>query len=71
MPNPPAWLKDGSRYYTQIGGEAADPVTVFDVADNEEASSEKPGTACLYLEPHFRLVRVRDVDGREQGIAGR
>lgn len=67
-PNHPAWLNQARRYYTQIGEESADPVTVFNWSDNEEVSSDKPGKPCLYLEPSFRFVRVREVEGREQGI---
>jgi hypothetical protein len=66
-PASPTWFS-APRYYTQIGGESADPVTVFEIPDNAEVSSEQPGTPFLHLEPSVRLVRVRDVDGQEQGI---
>ena len=64
----PAWLNDARRYYSTIGGESADPVSVFTAADGEEVSGATPGTPCLHLEPRFRLVRVLDADGREEGI---
>jgi len=67
----PAWLDDARRYYSEIGGESADPVSVFDAADRDMVSSESPGTLCLRLEPRFRsspLVRVLDAGGREEGI---
>jgi hypothetical protein len=64
----PAWLNDARRCYSEIGGQSGDPVSVFSTAGDEEVSSERPGTPCLYLEPHFRLVRVLDADKREQGI---
>ena len=64
----PARLNDARRYYSTIGGESADPVSVFTAADGEEVSSATPGTPCLHLEPRFRLVRVLDADGREEGV---
>ena len=63
----PAWFS-APRYYTQVRGGAADPVTVFEIPDNVEVSSEQPGTPILHLEPGSRLVRVTDVDGQERGI---
>jgi hypothetical protein len=62
------WLSEARRYYSHIGGASADPVTVFDVTDNEEVSSEQPGTPCLFLEPRSGSVHIRDVDNRERGI---
>lgn len=62
-----AWL-DQASYYTEIGSQSTDPVTVFDIADQKEVSSDKPGTPCLHLEPRYRFVQVRDVEGREQGV---
>lgn len=69
MKNPerPAWLSSGHRYYSQIGPELADPVTVFS-AGNEDVSNEKPGTPCVHLVPGSRVVRVLDADKRERGI---
>jgi hypothetical protein len=64
----PAWLNDASPFYSQIGGQSADPVSVFTAAGHEQVSSERPGTPVLYLEPLFRRVRVLDADRLEQGI---
>jgi hypothetical protein len=68
----PAWL-DGARwYYSEIGEESAQPVSIF-LSDREGVSSESPGTLCLRLEPRFRYssrLRVLDARGREQGIIG-
>ena len=67
----PAWLDEARRYYSEIGGESTEPVSVFDASGREEVSSESPGTLCLRLEPRFRtspLVRVLDADGRDEGI---
>jgi hypothetical protein len=64
----PAWLNEASRYYSEIGRQSGDPVSVFTAAGHGEVSSERPGTPCLYLEPLFRRVRVLDADKREQGI---
>lgn len=63
----PGWFS-APRYYTQIDRESADPVTVFEIPDTAEVSSERPGIPFLHLEPGSRLVRVRDVDGRELGV---
>ncbi len=67
----PAWLDDARWYYSEIGGESADPVSVFDASGRVEMSSESPGTLCLRLEPRLDWpprVRVLDAGGREQGI---
>ncbi len=68
----PAWWDDARCFYSEIGGDSADPVSVFAVpADLDEVSSESPGTLCLRLEPRARCsprVRVLDAGGREQGI---
>ena len=61
---------DRPRYYTQVTGESADPVTVFGIPEDIEVSSEQPGTPVLRLEPGSRLVRVRDAVGMERGIIG-
>lgn len=63
----PTWLGGGRRYYSQIGPESTDPVTMFS-ADDEDVSSEKPGTPCLHLEPASRFVRVLDADHRDRGM---
>lgn len=66
----PAWLADARRYYSVIGGESAQPISVF-LSDSEEVSSDSPGTLCLRLEPrsrHSSMVRVLDARGREEGI---
>jgi hypothetical protein len=66
----PAWL-DGARwYYTKIGEEPAQPVSVF-TSDAEEVSSESPGRLCLRLEARYRhspRLRVIDASGREEGL---
>ena len=64
----PGWLNDARWYYSEIGRAAADPVTVFSAVGRAEVSSANPGTPFLHLEPRFRLVRVLDADGREEGI---
>jgi hypothetical protein len=67
----PAWLDDARRYYSEIGGASADPVSVFDAADTNDVRCESPATLCLRLEPQsdcLALVRVLDAGGREQGI---
>jgi hypothetical protein len=61
------WLSSGHRYYSQIGPESADPVTVFS-AGHEEVSSERPGTPCVYLQPGPRFVRVLDGDKNNRGM---
>ncbi|MGP0066664.1 MAG: hypothetical protein ACLQGP_24125 [Isosphaeraceae bacterium] len=71
MSRMPAWLEGARRYYSQIGGEAVDSVSVFAAPDTDEESSESPGTLCLRLEPRSRRsprVRVLDLGGREEGI---
>ena len=73
----PDWLNDARWYYSKIRGDelslvedlrSADPVSVFTAPDCAEVSSAKPGAPCLHLEPRFRLVRVLDADGREEGV---
>ena len=67
----PAWMNEARWYYSLIGGESAQPVSVFDASDCDEVSSESPGTLCLHLEPRFRhspRLRVLDAGGREEGI---
>ncbi len=67
----PAWLDDARWYYSEIGEESAQPVSVFTMAESVEVSSESPGTLCLRLEPRSRfspLVQVLDPGGREGGI---
>ncbi|MGO9471312.1 MAG: hypothetical protein ACLQVF_45050 [Isosphaeraceae bacterium] len=68
----PAWLDHARSYYSEIGGEeSGDPVSVFDVSDTAEDSSDSPGTLCLRLEPQFpslMRMRVLDAGGREQGV---
>lgn len=67
----PAWIDDARRYCSEIGGEAGDPVSVFDASDSDAISDESPGTLCLRLEPRphwLPWVRVLDADRREQGI---
>ena len=66
-PDGPTWLRSGHRYYSQIGPESTDPVTVFSAGD-EDVSSEKPGTPCVHLEPGFRVVRVLEADRQERGV---
>ena len=66
-PGEATWLNSGHRYYSQIGPESTDPVTIFSAAD-EDVSHQKPGTPCVHLEPGFRLVRVLDADKRERGV---
>src|SRR5262245_44632041 len=61
------WL-NRPRYYTQVTSDAADPVTVFEIPDNVEVSSEQPGTPVLHLEPGSQFVRVRDADAEERGV---
>ncbi len=41
----PAWLDDARWYYSEIGGESAQPVSVFRT-DREGVDSESPGTLC-------------------------
>lgn len=62
----PTWLSSGRRYYSKVGLESNDPVTVFSTGD-EDVSHEKPGTPCVYLEPDSRLVHVLDTDKKERG----
>jgi len=62
----PTWLSSGRRYYSKVGLESNDPVTVFSTGD-EDVSHEKPGTPCVYLEPGSRLVHVLDTDQKERG----
>lgn len=67
----PAWLDQARWYYSEIGGESADPVRVFDASGRDEVTSESPGTLFLRLEPRHRVstrVRVLDAGGRERGI---
>jgi hypothetical protein len=67
----PAWLDDARWYYSEIGGDSADPVCVFDAAEMNEVSAESPGTLCLRLEPRLDWpprVRVLDASGFEQGV---
>jgi hypothetical protein len=67
----PAWLDDARWYYSQIGAERAQPVSVFDATGRDEVNSESPGTLCLRMEPRFRYsprLRVLDAGGREEGI---
>ena len=59
--NGPAWLANARWYYSKIGDESSDPVTILTAAAGEEVNSDSPGTPCWYLEPHFRFVRVLDV----------
>ena len=66
-PDGPTWLRSGHRYLSQIGPESTDPVTVFSAGD-EVVSNEKPGTACVHLEPGSRFVRVLDGDKNNRGI---
>jgi hypothetical protein len=66
----PDWLDDARWYYSMIGEESAQPVSVFS-SEDDKVSSESPGTLCLRLEPRFRYssrLRVLDAGGREQGI---
>jgi hypothetical protein len=66
----PAWLDDARWYYSEIGGESGQPVSVFR-SDSDVVDSESPGTLCLRLEPRFRYsprVRVLDAGGQEMGI---
>lgn len=70
-PRMPAWWEDARWYYSLIGEESAQPVSVFDATGCEELSDETPGTLRLRLEPRFRYsprVRVLDADGHEQGL---
>jgi hypothetical protein len=70
-PRMPAWLDDARWYYSQIGEESAQPVSVFDATDCDEVSSESPGTLCLRLEPRFHYsprLLVLDAGGRKEGI---
>jgi hypothetical protein len=70
-PGTPAWLDDARRYYSEIGGEPADPVSVFDAADSDEVSNGSPEMPCLRLEPQFHClprVRVLDAGRRELGV---
>jgi hypothetical protein len=67
----PAWLDDARWYFSEIGGDSADPVCVFDAAEMNEVSAESPGTLCLRLEPRLDWpprVRVLDASGLEQGV---
>jgi hypothetical protein len=67
----PAWLDRARCYYSEIGGESADPVCVFDAAEMNEVGTESPGTLCLRLEPRLDWpprVRVLDASGLEQGV---
>jgi hypothetical protein len=67
----PPWWEDARWYYSLIGPESVQPVSVFDATDCDELSDETPGTLRLRLEPRFRYsprVRVLDAEGREQGL---
>jgi hypothetical protein len=67
----PAWLDDARWYYSEIGEEWAQPVSVFSAHDLDEVSTESPGTLCLRLEPRFRYspwLRVLDASGHEEGV---
>ncbi len=68
----PAWFDDARWYYSRIGEESAQPVSVFMFPpDGDEVSSESPGTLCLRLESRFRYsprLRVLDAGGREEGL---
>jgi hypothetical protein len=67
----PAWWEDARWYYSRIGPESAQPVSIFDATGCDELSDETPGTLRLRLEPRLRYsprVRVLDAEGREQGL---
>jgi len=64
----PAWLNDARRYYSVIGSESTDPVTVFNAPDGEDVSNLKPGKPCLHLKPCSGSVRVLSADGCEEGV---
>ena len=57
-PARPAWLDDARYYYSEIDGDSADPVSVFDAADGNEVSSESPGTLCLRPGASFSLSKA-------------
>jgi len=65
-PAEPTWLSHARRYYSQIGSESTDPVTVFSAVG--EVSSEKPGQPFVHLEPRSRAVYVLHPDKGERGI---
>jgi hypothetical protein len=62
----PTWQDSGRRYYSQIGRESTDPVTVFSAGD-KDVSNDKPGTPVVHLEPGSGFVRVLDADKKERG----
>ena len=65
-PAEPTWLSNSRRYYSQIGSESTDPVTVFSAEG--EVSSEKPGKPFVHLESRARSVYVLDPNQQERGI---
>ncbi len=71
MPDMPAWGDDARCFYSEIGAESADPVSVFDTCGRDDVSNESPGELYLRLEPRSRRsprMRVLDAAGREEGI---
>jgi hypothetical protein len=69
----PDWLDHARWYYSEISGDYAQPVSVFDASGREEVSSDSPGTLYLSLEPRRRYsprLRVLDAGGREAGLIG-
>ena len=67
----PAWLDEARWYYSEIGGEIADPVSVFDANRPRRGERRDAGNAIPRLEARylwFTGVRVLDADGHEQGI---
>jgi len=63
----PEWLSRARCYYSRIGPDSSDPVTIFAVGENEEASETKPGTPVLRLQPERRFIRVLDSQGHDEG----
>jgi hypothetical protein len=67
----PNWMDDARWYYSQIGEDSAQPVSVFNATGCDEVSSESPGALYLRLEPVRRYsprLRVLDAGGREAGL---
>jgi hypothetical protein len=63
------WVTHAHRYYSAIGPDSRDSVTIFQLDDNEATNGESPrGAFVLRLQSRLRYLAVLDSQGGEQGL---
>jgi len=69
-PGTPCWLPEAHWYYSEIGRQPANTVSVFSTADGEVSVTD-PGTLVLRLELRVRTTRILNAGGHEEGVIRR